>query len=166
MFGLFKKRVAVYPDASQWVVAQGIRGGKPIFVRRNASAASLAGHRDYRFRVGIAVPLKSPNSEGLPSDSEMNELNTIEDGLCERLERERASLHVLSITTQGMREFAFYTRYPSMVTPVIENLQSQVVTHELQRDVGAVVNAGGPPDPMRLISVMSKYGLLPASPSA
>ena len=32
------------------------------------------------------------------------------------------------------------------------------------KDVGAVVNAGGPPDKAALISVMSKYGLVPAAP--
>ncbi len=29
-------------------------------------------------------------------------------------------------------------------------------------DVGAVVNAGGPPDRAKLIEIMSKYGLVPA----
>jgi uncharacterized cupin superfamily protein len=32
------------------------------------------------------------------------------------------------------------------------------------RDVGAVVNAGGPPDRAKLLEVMSKYGLVPAPP--
>jgi quercetin dioxygenase-like cupin family protein len=32
------------------------------------------------------------------------------------------------------------------------------------KDVGVVVNAGGPPDKAALISVMSKYGLVPAAP--
>ena len=35
---------------------------------------------------------------------------------------------------------------------------------EYFRDVAAVVNAAGPPDKAALVSVMSKYGLLPASP--
>ena len=30
------------------------------------------------------------------------------------------------------------------------------------RDVGAMVNAGGPPDRAKLIAVMSEYGLVPA----
>lgn len=34
------------------------------------------------------------------------------------------------------------------------------------RDVGAVVNAGGPPDRARLLSVMSRYGLVPAAPES
>lgn len=32
------------------------------------------------------------------------------------------------------------------------------------RDVGAVVNAGGPPDAAKLLEVMSRYGLVPAAP--
>ena len=32
------------------------------------------------------------------------------------------------------------------------------------RDVAAVINAGGPPDKGALISVMSRYGLVPAAP--
>src|SRR5678815_1131142 len=32
------------------------------------------------------------------------------------------------------------------------------------RDVAAVVNAGGPPDKAALVSVMSRYGLVPAAP--
>lgn len=32
------------------------------------------------------------------------------------------------------------------------------------RDVGAIVNTGGPPDREKLIGVMSRYGLVPAPP--
>jgi hypothetical protein len=32
------------------------------------------------------------------------------------------------------------------------------------RDVGAVVNVGGPPDRAQLMAIMSKYGLVPAPP--
>jgi quercetin dioxygenase-like cupin family protein len=34
------------------------------------------------------------------------------------------------------------------------------------RDVGAVVNAGGPPDKAKLVAVMAGYGLVPAAPKA
>ena len=34
------------------------------------------------------------------------------------------------------------------------------------RDVGAIVNAGGPPDRAKLLGVMAQYGLVPASPGA
>jgi len=34
------------------------------------------------------------------------------------------------------------------------------------REVAAVVNAGGPPDPTKLIEIMARHGLVPAAPSA
>lgn len=34
------------------------------------------------------------------------------------------------------------------------------------RDVGAIVNAGGPPDRMKMAAVMSNYGLVLVAPSA
>ena len=34
------------------------------------------------------------------------------------------------------------------------------------RDVGKVINAGGPPDRTKLLEVMSAYGLVPAAPRA
>ena len=132
MFGLFKKKTPVYPTDGRWSVAQSERNGKPMFVRRNESAGSLAGHVDYKFRVGIAIPLKNPNSDGLPSNSEMEQLNVIEDELCEGLEREQASLQVLSITSHGMREFVFYTRSPSLASAAIEGLREKTQTHEIQ----------------------------------
>lgn len=33
------------------------------------------------------------------------------------------------------------------------------------RDVGAIINAGGPPDKARLLAVMSNYGLIAAAPA-
>lgn len=132
MFGLFKKKVLVYPTDTQWTVAKGERDGKPIFVRRNQSAISLAGHADYKFRVGVAIPLIEPNSDVLPDNTEMDQLNTIEDQLCEVLERRQESLQVLSITTRGMREFIFYTRSPSVATSAIDGLRMHIKTHEIQ----------------------------------
>ncbi|MGJ7507576.1 cupin domain-containing protein [Variovorax sp. GT1P44] len=43
-------------------------------------------------------------------------------------------------------------------------VQSPDIGAQYFRDVGAVVNAGGPPDKAALIGVMARYGLVPASP--
>jgi hypothetical protein len=45
-------------------------------------------------------------------------------------------------------------------------VQSPDIGAQYFRDVGAVVNAGGgPPDKAALISVMARYGLVPATPA-
>jgi hypothetical protein len=137
MFGLFKKRDPVYPSETRWSVHNGQRSGKPIFVRRNDSAAMLCEHPEFRFRVGVAIPLNAPNEHGLPTNDEMNQLNEIEDRLASRLEAEQQSLQVLSITTAGMREFVFYTRSAETARAVIEALRSEVSSHEVQGYVAA-----------------------------
>ena len=43
-------------------------------------------------------------------------------------------------------------------------VQSPDIGAQYFRDVAAVVNAGGPPDKAALLSVMSRYGLIPAAP--
>ena len=43
-------------------------------------------------------------------------------------------------------------------------VQSPDIGAQYFKDVAAVVNTGGPPDKAALVSVMSKYGLVPAAP--
>lgn len=135
VFGLFSKKKPSYPTESRWDVVQGERSGEPIFVRRNASAQSLARHPEYRFRVGIAIPLNAPSPDGLPTNDEVDELNAIEDRICALLEQGNESLLVLAITTSGMREFVFYTRSPDSIESHLDALRSEVVTHEIQNYV-------------------------------
>lgn len=103
-----------------------------MFVRRNESAAGLAQHPEFRFRVGVAVPLTAANEHGLPGKEEMEQLDIIEDLLSTRLEADQQSLQVLAITTNGMRELVFYTRNPNLVQAAIDALRAEVTSHELQ----------------------------------
>ncbi|NMM38630.1 MAG: cupin domain-containing protein [Glaciimonas sp.] len=45
-------------------------------------------------------------------------------------------------------------------------IQTPDIGAQYFRDVGAVVNAGGPPDRTKLLGIMSEYGLVPAVPGA
>ena len=103
-----------------------------MFVRRNDSAAELSHHPDYRFRIGVAIPLKAPNEHGLPGAAEAEELNGIEDALVSRLGAGQLSLQVLAITTNGMREFVFYARDHQVAQSALEELRDQISSHEIQ----------------------------------
>lgn len=82
----FGKKAAAFPEASRWSVLQTEHGGKPTYLRRNDSAHQLAGHPEFRFRIGVAIPLKAANEDGLPGPDEMEELGVIEDALASRAE--------------------------------------------------------------------------------
>jgi len=127
-----KKKPRSFPVDSRWTVLQGQHNGNPLFVRRNDSAKELAGHPDFRFRVGVAVPLKSPDGSGFPFQAEAQELCAIEDLLSSQLESEQRSLQVLAITTGGMREFVFYTRDPVAAQAALDSVRARTTSHELQ----------------------------------
>ena len=131
MFGLFKK-APQYPTECKWTVLQGEHEGRFMIVRRNDSAAQLRGHVEYRYRIGVAIPLKEPDERGLPSNEESSQLNIIEDKFTEALERDRQCLEVLVITTGGMREFVFYSRDAAAAKSILEANTKSASGHELQ----------------------------------
>ena len=53
---------------------------------------------------------------------------------------------------------------PSAETTRVLSIMSPDIGAQYFRDVGAVIDAGGPPDRARLLAVMSSYGLVPAAP--
>ena len=57
----------------------------------------------------------------------------------------------------------FSNPFPAMARALI--IQSPDIGAQYFRDVAAVVNAAGPPDKAALVSVMGRYGLVPAAPS-
>ena len=121
-----------YPTETLWTVSEGMHDNQAMYVRVNVSAAQLACDPRYRTRVGVAVPLKAPTPAGLPTTNEAGQLDAIEDALSASLEARQLSLHVLTITTAGMREFVFYTCSPREAQEAIAALHPLISTHELQ----------------------------------
>jgi Family of unknown function (DUF695) len=119
------------PDGP-WSVGQGEFDDRPIIIRTNTGAASLAGGSRYRHRIGVAVPLCKPDKNGFPQADENAELDAIEDKLVLALSAKGAAVLVLVITTAGMREFVFYTSEPKSVGRILRELKKKVETHELQ----------------------------------
>jgi hypothetical protein len=132
MFSMIQKNLPTYPEKSKWVILEGEEEGRVLFVRRNESAEQLMGHKEYSYRAGFAIPLRSPNSEGLPSNEEMEILSSIEDALSKEIEKDRNSLLVLVITTDGMRELVYYTKRPDIIKQVAQEIQTKIFSHEIQ----------------------------------
>ncbi len=89
--------------------------GKPLIARINASVDGFRGHPELTYQVGVAIPLKLPDENGMPQPEEAEELNQIEDLVFEILEVQSRSVLVAVITTGGMREFVFYAVDPEEV---------------------------------------------------
>jgi hypothetical protein len=120
------------PINGPWTIAEGENNGRVLILRWNEGYRSLRPVPGYEHQVGIAVPLTAPEQTGLPSVAEDAELGQIEDLVCDRLQDHAQSLLVAVITTDGMREFVFYTRDPEHVKGCLEQLRKDIPSHEVQ----------------------------------
>lgn len=132
MFSFLKKKQKENLPNSKWSILSRQENGKPMIVRRNNSVKQYVANSEYLYRAGIAIPLLESNNVGLPSEEEMKSLNLIEDELSRQLEKDEISIQVLAITTNGMREFVYYTRNPKIIEQAIYNVQSKFSSHEIQ----------------------------------
>ena len=130
MFSIFKRGRTPAPE-SKWTVLQGEHQGRAMVVRRNETAKTLDRAR-YPHRVGVAVPLRAPDSAGLPTQAEADQLNQIEDALVARLESDAAAVHVLVVTMGGVREFVFYAKDPAVANRHLHAVRAGTASHELQ----------------------------------
>ena len=121
------------PRDGTWLVAQGSNEGKPLIARINTSVNGFRGHPDLTYQVGVAIPLKLPDENGMPQKAEAEELNQIEDLVFDILEVQSRSVLVAVITTAGMREFVLYAVDPEEVKPNHMRLCKTATTgHEVQ----------------------------------
>ena len=102
-----------------------------MFVRINTGAAAVARDPALRHRLGVAVPLKHPNAQGLPTTDEANDLNEIEDALGHELRVGAETVLVVVITTSGFREFVYHT-VSTNAQAAIASVQKRIVGHEIQ----------------------------------
>ena len=115
-----------------WSISQGKHGSNPMIVHVNRGVAAAVRHPAYTHQVGVAVPLRAPDTTGFPGPEESQELDAIEDLLDSRLTAERLCVHVATISTGGIREFVFYTSDPPETHALLEQLSKQVSTHKIQ----------------------------------
>jgi hypothetical protein len=120
------------PIDGPWSVGEGQNNGKVMIVSSNTGYREFGSLPGYEHQVGIAVPLRAPESTGLPSPAEDAELGEIEEVICSSLQEQAESLLVAVITTSGMREFVFYTRAPEQLQQRFQQLRSRITSHQIQ----------------------------------
>ena len=115
-----------------WTFIEGLHEGHPMTVRLNTSLREVIAHPDYPLQVGITVPMHLPRENGMPGADESADLKKIEDELYLALLPKNESLFALVITTNGMREFVFYTSNDGAVREKVNDIRDQIFTHTIQ----------------------------------
>lgn len=132
MLNLFKKKykdINTYPDT--WNVSRGEYDGKIISVRFRDLKDAI-GHTQYPYQIGVAVGFQVETENGLPEQKDSEELLKVEDILVELLEKNQC-VFALSLTTNNMREFVFYTGEwkPEFFDKEISSLQEKLSPYKL-----------------------------------
>jgi hypothetical protein len=120
-------------DASHhWGIAKAGNDGSPLLIRFNKSAEEWVGHSGLPIKLGFAIPLNSPNENGLPDPDENRQLNDVEDVILREVEAETKGIHVLALTDGTMKEFVFYIPRGADIKKIHEKIQESVSTHDVQ----------------------------------
>jgi hypothetical protein len=115
-----------------WTVCEGEYKGKPLVARVNTGLKSLAADSRYQHRIGVAIPFMTAGDDGLPSGEESWQVSEIEDLIATALEEHHESLFAIVITTNGIREFVFYTSDPDAAEKKLAALAKKIESHQIQ----------------------------------
>jgi hypothetical protein len=115
---------------NSWTVSHSARQGKPLIARINRGLIPLIGDSRYGHCIGVAVQFKAPTDNGFPLPEESAQLSEIEDALAAALEQNHESLFAAVITTNGMREFLFYTSDVEAVKAKLAVVIERIDTYE------------------------------------
>lgn len=123
------------PDS--WSVFEGDYEGTIMIASFNAGARKIAGHPEYAYQVGIAIPFLAKSENGLPSSEESVILGQIEDALLQLFTPNNESIFVGRITNNNMREFVLYTSNCHNVKQKYEALKQPFYEHKVQMIINA-----------------------------
>lgn len=129
MFGHRNKPTVVSVEAS-WTIARAVDDGKPLLIGVNIAFRDAVDRDRYPIRIGVALPLNTPDDQGWPSSAEGHELQAAEDRIIDALNG-RAIL-VGRITGRSMREFIFHASDHDWIGDFHSEVQASVTSHEVQ----------------------------------
>ena len=119
----------------QWSVLQGENNGNPTIIRLNTGVKKIVGHPSYSYRIGIAIPLKNPQENGLPSPEENLDFYKIEDEIFNLFQNNNEAFVCVIITTNGMKEFVIYSTTDQDIETKIDSLKSKFSEYDFQNYV-------------------------------
>jgi hypothetical protein len=91
----------------QWLMLMGTSDGRPMVFCRNESAKQLIGFPELSFCTRVTISFTTIDSQGI-ANSEGPSLDMVQFKLRELLQS-RGACHALTVTTNGHREWVFYT---------------------------------------------------------
>lgn len=118
-----------------WFTFAGKYARKPIIIRTNKGLKNVVEHKDLQHQVGVAIPILNPTKDGFPNNEEEVKLKKIEKILVSELKESGLAVFACVITTNGTREFIFYTGNPKAAKNSFKRIEESISTHTVQLNI-------------------------------
>lgn len=120
-------------DLHTWTLSQDVNPASPRYLLRlNQTAKELQSHPDLPYQITLTVPILAPQPDGLPTPEEHDTLGAIEETAIRLFEKDGGSLSVAVVTTEGRKEFIFYTANRERTEAQVERLREAHPSHQIQ----------------------------------
>jgi uncharacterized protein (TIGR01619 family) len=121
------------PIEDHWEIYVTFVDDKPAVIMVDLGISEAAPLTDKPALVWVWVHVQSPDEEGFPTEDEDMRLNEIEDAITEALE-ESSAQYVGRITSDGRREFYFYTDNPAEFLAIATSAMGSAPEYEFELD--------------------------------
>lgn len=119
--------------SGNWSVGHGTLRGKPVHFSVNRVFDSCVEKSSHRYEADFAVAILEKTDSGLPStDAELAELRRLEDWFSARLP---GAVLAVVVTTDGKRDFVFYTSEPDALVRFFEEEVKPAATRSIELTV-------------------------------
>ena len=97
-------------EVDRWSVAEGTLNRTTAIVRVRRGRPSH--HGEMPTRLQVFWKMTEAEEDGMPSEAESFRLERFEDRICSAIDHDGQSILMLALTSNGQREFVFYTKDP------------------------------------------------------
>jgi hypothetical protein len=109
-------------DHEKFAVLKLEMDGLPLIANINADLPSPGVQRAHAWFLSLSSPLLNPTSEGLPSRSEADDLNSWEDTVEAEIASAASSIFGGRVTWNGHRELLYYLNHPERAVVALQVL--------------------------------------------
>ena len=116
---IFRKKTNERFPAESFVVDQGERDGLPAFSMVDRGYKGYPFRREYPWHIEITIQIKDTNDAGLPSETEAEVLNALEDRIEAEMRKQSAIHHIARQTWNRIRMLDYYVEHGPVIRTIL-----------------------------------------------
>lgn len=118
--------------SNEWAFIEFESEGIPGFIRLNTGVKKIVGDNSYPHLIGITIPLKNQQENGLPTPEENLNFNKIEDEIAKLFQKDNKAFLCVTITSNWLKDFLIYSSNDQNINKKMKILKSQFTEYNFE----------------------------------